>query len=177
MGEKETYEVDFEPAKKKYFMSVDKPHLATVLELSNPRDMFDALDRKYSASNAARLRQLLRDCQAISTPKNVGVMEKYKSMLNLNAEICIQKSELAFRDEHLVNFLLARMPSTCEGIIDNLNMRDVLSLEEIVRALRTKKTELTDLGVIKEESAYFTARGGFCGGRGGRGRAGARIIS
>ena len=69
LGEKETYEVGFEQAKKKCFMSVDKPHLATILELSDPRDMFDALDRKYSASNAARLRQLLRDCQAISIQK------------------------------------------------------------------------------------------------------------
>ena len=76
-------------------------------------------------------------------------MEKYESMLNLNAEIRIQKPELAFRDEHLVNFLLASMPSTYEGIIDNLNMRDVLSLERKVRAFRTKETELTDLGLSR----------------------------
>ena len=177
LGEKETYEVGFEQAKKKCFMSVDKTHLATILELSDPKDMFDALDQKYSASNAARLRQLLRDCQAVSTQKNVGVMEKYESMLNLNAEIRVQKPELAFRDEHLTNFLLASMPSTYEGIIDNLNMRDILTLEETVRALRTKETELTDLGVIKEESAHFAARGGFRGGRGGRGGAGIRTIS
>lgn len=57
------------------------------------------------------------------------------------------------------------MPSNYEGIIDNLNMRDALTLEETVRALRTKKTELTDLGVAMEEIAHFAIRGGFRGGR------------
>ncbi len=114
LGEKETYEVGFEQAKKKCFMSVDKTHLATLLELSYPKDMFDALHQKYSASNAARLRQLLCDCQAVSTQKNVRVMEKYESILNLKAEIRVQKHKLAFRDEHLTNFLLASMPSTYE---------------------------------------------------------------
>ena len=84
LDKKETYEVGFEQAKKKCFMSVDKSHLATILELSSPKEMFEALDKKYSASNAARLRQLLCDCQAVSTQKNVGVMEKYESMLDLN---------------------------------------------------------------------------------------------
>ena len=158
-------------------MSMDKTHLATILELSDPRDMFDTFDQKYSASNVARLHQLLRDCQAVSTQKNVGVMEKYESVLNLNAKIRVRKPELAFRDEHLTNFLLASMPFTYEGIIDNLNMRDALTLEETVRALRTKETELTDLGIAMEESAHFAARGGFRGGRGGRGGAGERTIS
>ena len=103
------------------------------------------LDKKYSPTNAARLRQLLRDCQAISTQKNVPVMEKYESMLNLNVEIRVQKPELAFRDEHLINFLLASTPSTYEGIIDNLNMRDTLTLDSAVRALRTKETELLQI--------------------------------
>ncbi len=93
-------------------------------------------------------------------------------MLNLNSEIRVQKPELAFRDEHLTNFLLASMPSTYEDIIDNLNMHDILTSEETVCALRTKETELTDLGVIKEERANFAARGRFCGGRGERGGAG-----
>lgn len=56
-------------------------------------------------------------------------------------------------------------------------MRDVLTLEETVRALRTKETGLNNFGVIKEESAHFAARGGFRGGRGGRGGAGACMIS
>lgn len=98
-------------------------------------------------------------------------------MLNLNAEIRLQKPELAFREKHLINFLLASMPSTYEGIIDNLNMRDNLTLDGAVRALRTKETGLSDLGVIKEESAHFAARGGFRGGRGSRGGASARTIS
>lgn len=65
MGEKETYEIGFEQGKKKYFMSVDKTRFATILELSDPRDMFGTLDQKYSASKAACLRQL----QAVSTQK------------------------------------------------------------------------------------------------------------
>ncbi len=157
MEEKETYEVGFEQAKKKCFLSVEKTLLATILELSDPKDMFDALDQKYSASNAARLRQLLCDCQAVSTQKNVEMMEKYESMLNFNEDIRVQKPKLAFRDEHLTNFSLASTPSTYEGIINNLNIRDILTLEETVCALRTKETELTDLGVIKEENEHFVA--------------------
>ena len=97
-------------------MSVDKSHLATILELSSPKEMFKALDKKYSATNAAYFCQLLRDCQAISTQKNITVIEKYEAILNLNVEIRIQKPELAFQDEHLINFLLVSMPSTYEGI-------------------------------------------------------------
>ena len=95
LDRKDVYEVGYEQAKKKCFMSADKFHLATILELSISKEMYEALDKKYSAINAARLRQLLCDCQAISTKKNVAVMEKYKTMLNLNAEIRIQKPELA----------------------------------------------------------------------------------
>lgn len=63
MGKKETDEIGFEQEKKKYIISVDKIRFATIFELSNPRDMFDALDQKYFASNAVYLRQF----QAIST--------------------------------------------------------------------------------------------------------------
>lgn len=126
----------FEQAKKKCFMSVEKARLATILELSTPKEMFNALG-KYSATNTAHLHHLLRDCQAISIQKNVWVMEKYESMLNSNAEIRVQKPELSFRDEQLINFLLASMPSTYEGIFSNLNMRNTLTLDGAIRALRT----------------------------------------
>ena len=76
LDNKETYEVGLEQAEKNYFMNVDMAHLATILELSTPKEMFNALDKKYSATNAARLLQLLCDCQAISTQKDVPVMEK-----------------------------------------------------------------------------------------------------
>ena len=66
----------FEQAKKKSFISVDKAHLATILELFTPNEVFNALDKKYSTTNAARLCQLFRDCQAVSTQKNVPFMEK-----------------------------------------------------------------------------------------------------
>ncbi len=73
-------------------------------------------------------------------------------MLNLNAKIRVQKPELAFRDEHLINFLLASKPFTYVRIFDNLNIRNTMKLNGEVRVLRTKKTELTDLGATKEES-------------------------
>lgn len=60
-----------------------------------------------------------------------------------------------------VGELLASAP------IDNLNMSDTLTLDDAVRGLRTKETELNDSGVIKEENAHFAGRGGFRGGRGG----------
>lgn len=61
MEKKETYEVGFEQAKKKCVMSVDKAHLAMILELSTPKEMFNALKKKYPATNAAHLRQILPD--------------------------------------------------------------------------------------------------------------------
>ncbi len=158
-------------------MSIDKAHIATILELSTPKEMFNALDHNYSARIAACLRQLLHDCQATSKQKNVSVMKKYESMLNLNAEIHLQKLELTFSDEYLINFPLASIPSTYEEIIDNLNMGDTLMLDGAVCALCTKETELTNLGAIKENNAHFATRRGFCGGRGGRGGAGVHTIS
>ena len=130
----------FEQAKKKCFMSVDKSYLATILELSSPKEMFEALDKEYFATHTARLRQLLRDCQAISTQKKVTVIEKYEAMLNPNAEIYIQKLELTLQDKNLINFFLTSIPSTYEEIIDNLNIRDILTSDGTVRAFRIKET-------------------------------------
>lgn len=50
------------------------------------------------------------------------------------------------------------MSSTYEGVINNLNMRNVLILEKTVYALYTKEIELTNLGAIKEENAHFAAQ-------------------
>lgn len=112
LDKKKTYEIGFEQAKKKCFISVDKSHIAIILELSSPEKIFEAFDKKYSATNTACLRQLLRDYQAIRTQKNVAVVEKYKAILNLNVKIRIQKPEPAFQDEHLINFLVASIRST-----------------------------------------------------------------
>lgn len=76
---KKAYEVSFEQAMKSYLMSVDRTYLAIILEIRNPQDMFEALDHKYSANNAACLHQLLRDCQAISMQKKVPGRENMKS--------------------------------------------------------------------------------------------------
>ena len=73
-------------------------------------------------------------------------------MLKLNVEICVQKPEFAFWDKHLIHFLLASIPSTYERIINNLNLRDILTLDGTVRAFRKEETELTDLRAIKEDS-------------------------
>ena len=59
--------------------------------------MFEALDKKYSAINAAYLYQLLCDCQTISIKTNIVMIEKYEEMLNLNAEIRIQKLKVVFQ--------------------------------------------------------------------------------
>ncbi len=90
-------------------------------------------------------------------------------MLKLNVEICVQKPEFAFWDKHLIHFLLASIPSTYERIINNLNLRNILTLDGTVRAFRKEETEFTDLRAIKEESAHFAARRGFRRGRGDRG--------
>lgn len=61
MEKKETYEVRFEQAKKKCVMSVDKAHLAMIMELSTTKEMSNAPEKKYPATNAAHLRQRLPD--------------------------------------------------------------------------------------------------------------------
>lgn len=59
LDKKEVYELGFKQAKNKYFISVDKSHLVTILELSISKKMFQALNKKYSATNPACLHQLL----------------------------------------------------------------------------------------------------------------------
>lgn len=149
-----------------YFMRMDKTYLATILELFDPNNIFDILDWKYSVFNSAHLCQLFCKCQVVSIQKNVRVIEKYKSILDFNVKIRMQKPKLVFWNKYLINFHLASIFFTYEGIIDNLNMRNILMLEEIVCAFYTKKIELTNLEIIKEESMYFAAQGRFCGGWG-----------
>ena len=125
-------------------MSIDKKHLATILELFTTKEMFNPIDKKYSAKNAARLCQPFCDSKANRKQKNVSVMEKYESMLNFNAEIYIQNLKLAFQDKYMINFILANILSNYEGIIDNHNLCNTLTLDGAVRVFHTKKTELTN---------------------------------
>lgn len=76
-------------------------------------------------------------------------------MFNFNIEIYVKKPKLSFWNKYLTNFVLASMFSTYENIIDNFNIQNILILEEIVHIFYTKKTKLTNLGVIQEESTYF----------------------
>lgn len=79
-------------------------------------------------------------------------------MLNLNAEICIQKPKLAFQNKYLTNFFFISIFSTYEDINNNFNMHNVLMVEKIDYTLCIKKTKLSNLRIIKEKSAYFTAQ-------------------
>lgn len=89
LEEKETYEIGFKQANKKIFIDVDQIHLTTILKLSDSKDMFHILDQKYSTL----MPLIFGSCSAIAKPlaykKNIDIMEKHKSMLNLNAKICI----------------------------------------------------------------------------------------
>lgn len=93
------------------------------------------------------------------------MVEKSKSILNLNIEIHIQKPEFAFWVKYLTNFLLASMSFTYKAIINNLNKRNVLTLEEIVYVIYIKKTKFTNFEAIKEEIIYFAACGRFWRGQ------------
>lgn len=62
LDKKKVYEVGFKQAIKKCFMSIDKSYLATIFELSILEKMFKVLNKKYSATNAARLYQLFCNC-------------------------------------------------------------------------------------------------------------------
>lgn len=68
---------------------MNKSHLATISEISCPEKNFKALNKKNSITNFACLCQLFCDWKTISTHKNVAVLEKYKVMLNFNAEVRI----------------------------------------------------------------------------------------
>ena len=83
-------------------------------------------------------------------------------MFSLNINIYIQKSELAFWDKYLINFFLANISSTYKGIIDNLNIYDILILEKMVYILHIKKTKFINLRIIKEEKVHFTSQKKFC---------------
>lgn len=76
-------------------------------------------------------------------------------MFNLNIKICVQKLKLACQDKQFTNFFVASMPSIFRRIIDNLNMRNILMLEETVCILCIKEIKLTNLGIIKKESTHF----------------------
>lgn len=97
----------------------------------------------------------------VSIQKNIAIIEKYKAILNLNVKIQIQKPKLFFYNKYLINFFLASIPFTYKRIIDNLNMRDTLILNNVICLFQTKKTKFTNLEVIKEENVYFAIKIGF----------------
>lgn len=132
-----------------------------ILKLFISKEMFEALDKKYSVTNIICLYQLFCNYQAISTKKNVTIIEKYEKMLNFNAEICIQKPELTFQDKHLINFFVTSLSSTYGRIIDNLNMRDTLTLDGAVCAFCTKKPSLSMRGSLKRKVYILLLKKGY----------------
>lgn len=72
--------------------------------------------------------------------------------------IHIEKPKLDFSNKYLIEFLIANMRFSYEGVIDNLNICNVLMLEKTIRSFYTKETKLKDQMIIKKESPYFTAQ-------------------
>lgn len=131
-------------------MNIDKSYLTTILELSCPEKIFKAHNKNFFVTSSAYLDQLFCNCESISTQKNIAVVEKYETILNINAEIRIQKHKLAFWDKHIFNFLLTSMPSIYESLIDNLNICKILMLAKTVCSLKIKETKLNNLRSIKK---------------------------
>lgn len=86
-------------------------------------------------------------------------------MLNLNTKIYIQKSKLTFWDKYLINFFITSILFIYESIVNNLNMCNILTLEEIICVFYIKEIKLNNLIVIKKESIHFAPQRGFCGGQ------------
>lgn len=78
-------------------------------------------------------------------------------MPNFNTKICVQKPKLIFWNKYLTNFFFASVSFTYKGIINNFNIYNVLTFEKTVFVLCIKKTELTNLRAIKENSIHFAA--------------------
>lgn len=84
---------------------------------------------------------------------------------------------LLFETSIWLTSLWLNIPSTYKEIIDNLNIRDISILKGEICAFCTKETELTNLGVIKEDNVYFATWKEFCEGQKGQRKAEVYIIA
>ena len=156
----EDYEAESEWAKKLILTSVENILRPTIVEKATSQEMWEALTGLFEATNKSRLRLLLRDTFAVSDYKYKSVTEKAQALMNLNAEITLQKPELKLHSDYLVMILMRSMPPEYNALLDVLNTKKDLTWDETLSFLRAKETKLLDMGTLKEETAHYAGRGG-----------------
>lgn len=142
--------------------SVENLLRPTIVERATSQEMWEALTGLFEATNKSRLRLLLCDTFAVSDHKYKSVTKKAQALMNLNAEITLQKPELKLHSDYLVMILMQSMPPEYNALLDVLNTKEDLTWDETLSCLRAKETELLDVGTLKEETAHFASRRGRC---------------
>ncbi|MCJ1345621.1 hypothetical protein MMC31_003829 [Peltigera leucophlebia] len=104
--------------------------------------------KQSQTTNKSRLRLVLRDTFAVSDYKYKSVTEKAQALMNLNAEITLQKPELKLHSDYLVMILMRSMPPEYDALLVVLNMKEDPTWDETLSFLRAKETELLDMEVV-----------------------------
>lgn len=140
--------------------SVENILQPTIAEKVTSQEIWEALTGLVEATNKSRLRLLLRDTFAISDHTYKLVTKKAQALMNLNAEITLQKPELKLHSDYLVMILMRSMPPKYNALLDVLNTKEDLTWDETLSFLRAKETKLLDMGTLKAETAHYAGRGG-----------------
>ena len=156
----EDYEAESKWAKKLILTSVENILQPTIVEKATSQEIWETLTGLFEATNKSRLQLLLCNTFAVSDDKYKSVTEKAQALMNLNAEIMLQKPKLKLHPDYLVMILMRSIPPKYNALLDILNTKEDLTWDKTLSFLWVKETELLDIGTLKEERAHYASRGG-----------------
>lgn len=136
-------------------MIINKSYPATISHQFSLEVIFKALNKKYFITKFNCFFQVFRNWVTIITQKNGAIVKQHVEMLNLNAKIPIKMPKHAFSDKYFINFFITSILSIYGNIIDNLNIRKILKLEETIQVFIIKENKLHCLESMKERNANF----------------------
>ena len=146
----EDYETESKWAKKLILTSVENMLRPTIVEKAESQEMWEAVTGLFEATNKSRLRLLLCNTFTVSDYKYKSVIEKAKTLMNLNAEITLEKSELKLHSDYLVIILMQSMSPKYDALLDVLNTKEDRTWDKTIFFLQAKETKLLDMGILKE---------------------------
>jgi hypothetical protein len=158
--------------------SMSEEVLRDVIDATTSKEVWDSIRTKFSSSTRACTVQLRVELTTVKKG-DLSAADYFHKVKNLASEMAAV--DAALRDDDVLAYLLARLPSDYDPFVTSITTKDSVSLEDVYAHLVTFEARQlrhhADLQLQMGSSANYAGRGGQSKGRGGghsRGHGGGR---
>jgi hypothetical protein len=152
--------------------------LRDIIDATMSKEVWDSIRTKFSSSTCARTVQLRVELATVKKG-DLSAADYFRKVKNLASEMAA--ADAALRDDEVLAYLLAGLPSDYDPFVTSITTKDSVSLDDVYAHLITfdarQLRHHADLQLQMESSANYAGRGGQSKGHGGgrsRGRGGGR---